>query len=303
MSGAPHPSTRRGPDAVGPETFGCVVLTGGRRPDDLRLALATLLDQASVELDVVVVGNPWQPSGLPAGVRGVGLPENVGIPAGRNAGVEHVDGRLLFFLDDDASLADADGLARVAAKFAADPALGAVQLRVESRDDGPPLRNWVPRLRVGDRSRSGDVAALWEGAVAIRRSVFEEVGGWPGEFRFVHEGVDLAWRVLDAGYRVHYAGDVVARHPSHVVGRHGYSAYYGARNRVWIARRNLPAPLGLLFVATFAARTLPTLLRRRHLRAALRGYRDGLRLPCGPRRPLRAATLWRMTRNGRPPVI
>jgi GT2 family glycosyltransferase len=285
------------------DTVGCVVLTAGTRPDDLRLALVTLLDQRDVELDIVVVGNPWQPAGLPAGVKGVGLPESVGIPAGRNAGVEHVAGRILFFLDDDASLAQPDALARVAQKFVADPTLGVVQLRVEPRDGGPPLRNWVPRRRVGDRARSGDVAALWEGAVAIRRSVFEEVGGWPGEFRFVHEGVDLAWRVLDAGYRVHYAGDVVARHPSHVAGRHGYSAYFGARNRVWLARRHLPAPLGVLFVATFLARTLPTLVRRRHVRAALRGYRAGLRQPCGPRQPLRAATVWRMTRGGRPPII
>jgi GT2 family glycosyltransferase len=286
-----------------PARFGCVVLTTGGRPDDLRLGLASLLDQRGVEVDVVVVGNGWVPAGLPGGVRALALPQDVGIPAGRNAGVDHVRGELLFFLDDDASLASPDGLAQVAAKFAADPTLGAAQLRVEARDGGPPLRNWVPRLRVGDRTHPGDVAALWEGAVAVRRSAFDEVGGWPGEFRFVHEGVDLAWRLLDAGYRVHYAGDVAARHPSHVVGRHGYSAYFGARNRVWIARRNLPAPLGALFVATFLARTLPTLVRRRHLRAALRGYRDGLREPCGRRRPLRAATLWRMTRTGRPPVV
>ena len=283
--------------------LGCVVLTGGRRPDDLRLAVDSLLRQRGVDVDVVVVGNGCEPEGLPDAVRVVALCEDVGIPGGRNAGVPHVRGELLFFLDDDASLRDDDALAAVAAKFAADPLLGAVQLRVEPRDGGPRLRNWTPRLRVGDPARSGDVAALWEGAVAIRRAVFEAVGGWPEAFRFVHEGVDLAWRVLDAGHRVHYAGDVVALHPSHVVGRHAYSAYHGARNRVWLARRHLPVVLGVPFVATFFARSLPTLLRRGHLRDALRGYRDGLRGDCGPRRPLRRSTLWRMTRTGRPPVI
>jgi GT2 family glycosyltransferase len=283
--------------------FGCVVLTGGRRPEDLRVALASLVSQRGVAIDAVVVGNPWEPTGLPDGVRGVALTENVGIPAGRNAGVPHVAGELLFFLDDDASIADEDGLARIAAKFAADPTLGIVQLRVAPRDGGEPLRNWVPRLRVGDRARSSDVAALWEGAVAIRRSVFDAVGGWPGDFLFVHEGVDLAWRVLDAGYRVHYAGDVVALHPSHVPGRHAYSAYYAARNRVWIARRHLPLPLGALFVGSFLLRTLPGLRRPADLREALRGYRDGMRGPCGARGKLRGRTLWRMTRVGRPPVI
>src|ERR671914_215389 len=61
--------------------------------------------------------------------------------------------------------------------------------------------------------RPGEVTAVWEGAVAIRRRLFDEVGGWPAAFRIVHEGIDLAWRVMDAGYRVEYAGDTAVRHP------------------------------------------------------------------------------------------
>ncbi len=60
----------------------------------------------------------------------------------------------------------------------------------------------------------------------------------------------------------------------------------------------------MLYVASFALRTLPLLWRTpARLREAARGYRAGLREPCGPRRPLRASTLWRMTRAGRPPII
>jgi GT2 family glycosyltransferase len=131
------------------------------------------------------------------------------------------------------------------------------------------------------------------------------VGGWPGEFRFVHEGVDLAWRAIDAGYRVHYAADLAALHPLPVPGaaRHGYSLYYGARNRVWLARRYLPWPLGALFVGSFALRTLPRLRSLEELRSAVRGYVDGMRGPFGARRRLRPRTLWRMTRAGRPPVV
>jgi GT2 family glycosyltransferase len=283
-----------------------VVLTQGRRPEELRLALDSLLRQEGVEVDVAVVGNAWEPSGLPDGVHGVALAVDRGIPAGRNAGVPHARGDLLFFLDDDASLAQPDALRRVAAIFAAEPDVGLVQLRVEPREGGEGPRDWVPRLRTGDRTRSGDVTLVWEGAVAMPRRVFEQVGGWPEEFRFVHEGVDLAWRTMDEGYRVRYAGDVVALHPMPVpdASRHGYSRYFGARNRVWLARRHLPLPLGALYVATFAARTLPLLVRSpRDIRAAARGYRDGMREPCGERRKLQARTLLRMARAGRPPVI
>jgi GT2 family glycosyltransferase len=253
---------------------------------------------------VVVVGNGWEPTSLPAGVRGVGLAEDVGIPGGRNAGVPHARGDLLLFLDDDASLADQDALERLHEKFSKDPRLGLVQLRVVPRGGGRPRRDWVPRLRVGDPARTSEVTAVWEGAVAMPRSVFEQVGGWPAEFRHAHEGVDLAWRVMDAGYRVQYAGDVAALHPPQTAPMpHDYSFYFGARNRVWLARRYLPLPLGALYVATFALRTAPRLRSLGEVKEALRGYRDGMRGPFGRRQRLRARTLARMTLAGRPPII
>ena len=285
-------------------SVGAIVLTQGRRPNELAAAVGSLLAQRDVELDVVVVGNGWVPESLPEGVKTVHNPQDLGIPGGRNAGVPAVSGDLLFFLDDDARLPATDVLVRVEARFAAEPDVGLLQLRVAPSTPGVPPRDWVPRLRVGDPSRSSDVTAVWEGAVAMPRVVFERVGGWPAEFRFAHEGIDLAWRVLDTGKRVLYAGDIAATHPVYATAPHDYSAYHGARNRVWLARRHLPLPVAVLYVLSFALRTLPLLYRSRSkLRSAARGYRDGLRGPCGPRKPLRVKTMWRMSRAGRPPVV
>jgi GT2 family glycosyltransferase len=305
--GGRTPRADEGASAAGggaPWHFGCVLLTTGNKPDDLALAVASLLRQTGVETDVVVVGNGWAPRGLPAGARGVHVEVDEGIPAGRNAGVPHAAGEILFFLDDDASLVADDALARVSALFAADPRLGMVQLRVDPRDTGAPLRDWTPRLRVGDRTRSSAVTLVWEGAVAIRRAVFEAAGGWPAEFRFVHEGIDLAWRVMDAGFDVRYAGDIAVRHPVTGAPPHHYSFYYGARNRVWLARRHLPFPLGVAYVGGFILRSVPRYRRYPGaVRKAFEGYRDGLRNPAGPRRKLKASTLWRMLRAGRPPIL
>jgi GT2 family glycosyltransferase len=286
-------------------SWGCIVLTQGRRPELLAAALESVRRQRGVEVDTVVVGNGWEPEGLPAGVKALALQEDRGIPGGRNAGVGEVGGDLLLFLDDDGELEGDDVLARMEERYAAEPSLAMLQGRVRASDGGPAPRDWVPRLRVGDRARSSEVTTVWEGVVSARRSAFEQVGGWTGAFRFAHEGIDLSWRLLDAGWRLRYAGDIVVRHPSYRPASREYSPYYGARNRVWIARRYLPAPLGAIYVASFAARMAPLLWRSpARMRSALRGYRDGLRGPgAGPRRPLRPRKLWRMVRAGRPPII
>jgi GT2 family glycosyltransferase len=283
--------------------YGCVIVTQGRRPEELRRAVESAVRQKDVEVDVLVVGNGWEAEGLPAGARGFTLPENLGAPAARNAGLTEVSGELVLFLDDDASLADADALARIERMFAGSDDLGAVQLHVVDPAGSAGPREWVPRLYVGDRSRSSDIVALWEGAVVVRRRVLEASGGWPAGFFYFHSGVDLGWRIWDAGYRMRYAGDVRAFHPARPARRHEYFHYLSSRNRVWLARRYLPLPLAAAHVAVWFLRTAAGLRSVRDTREVLRGYADGLRERPGERRPLRWRTIWRMTLAGRPPVI
>ena len=303
---APGPEPQSGsplPRAGGRPSYATVVLTQGRRPAELRRGLDSLLAQRDVDLDVVVVGNGWAPTGLPDGVKALGLPSNVGIPAGRNAGVDEVSGELLFFLDDDAELAAPDILARIGALFAADPLLGLLQPRVVDPAGRPAPRRWTPRLRVGDPARSGPAMNVWEGAVAVRRDVFERAGRWPGRFFYAHEGIELAWRVWDAGARVWYAGDVVVHHPAVAQTRHAYYYRLNARNRVWLALRNLPAPLVPVYLAVWVLLTVARERSPSALRTWLAGFREGLREPYGTRRPLRWSTVARMTLAGRPPVV
>ena len=283
---------------------GVVVLTQGRRPAELARAVRSVLAEEGVRTDVVVVGNGWPPAELPDGVRALALRENIGIPAGRNAGVPHVDGDLLLFLDDDAALPDPGFLAEAARRFAADPRLGLLQPRVDATDSSPPPRRWTPRMRVGDRFRSSPVFSVWEGAVVTRRVVFDRAGGWPAPFFYAHEGIELAWRVWDTDSTVHYAGDLAATHPVTETTRHADFYRLNARNRVWLARRNLPWVLGVPYVLTWTAlqvvrsvRTTITLL------PWSRGWVEGWRTPAGLRRPLRWNTIVRMTRQGRPPVV
>jgi len=290
-------------------TYGVVVLTQGKRPDDLRRGFDSLLAQRDVTLDVVVVGNGYEPVNVPAGFSTLALPENLGIPAGRNAGVPHVSGEFLFFLDDDAWLIDDHFLADCAALMRADRSIGMIQPRITDpdREDEAPGR-WIPRLRKGSAFDSSNAFSIVEMAVVVRRDVFDATGGWPGSFFYAHEGIELAWRVWDTGHRVVYRGDLRAGHPVIDPRRHDDYFFKNARNRVWLARRNLPWPISWAYVASWTGVQVSRWWRfPAYLRPWFAGWRDGWR--SNPwerdeqRGKLRWATIARMARNGRLPIV
>jgi GT2 family glycosyltransferase len=284
-------------------SIGAVVLSMGNRPEDFPRALASLLGQRDVDLEVLVVGNGWEPTGIPDGVRMLALPENVGIPEGRNIGAREVRGDLLFFFDDDAVLPTDDVLARLAAVLDRSPDIAIAQPRAVDPTGRASPRRWVPRLRTGDPTRSSIVTIVWEGVFLVRRSAFEAAGGWPGHFFYGHEGIDLVWRIWDRGYTAFYAADVVVNHPATNPTRHGVFYRMNARNRVWVAMRNLPWPLVPIYLAAWVALTLLRVRSPAGLRAWFAGFREGLAGGYGERRPMRWRTVVRMTMAGRPPVV
>jgi GT2 family glycosyltransferase len=167
----------------------------------------------------------------------------------------------------------------------------------------PAARRHVPRLRAGDPTRSGDVVWFWEGCSFIRRQVFDAAGGWAGRFWYGHEGIELAWRAIDAGYRVHYAADLTVLNPPAEPFRTARQQYTDARNRVWVARRNLPHGLLEIYLLVWVTATLARARSRARLVACVRGFAAGVRQPAGERRPIRWRSAWRMARWGRPPIV
>ncbi|MGW0791472.1 glycosyltransferase family 2 protein [Streptomyces sp. NPDC002911] len=288
--------------------LGAVIITMGNRPEELRALLDSVAKQDGDRIEVVVVGNGAPVPDVPPGVRTVELPENLGIPGGRNVGIEAfgpsgADVDALLFLDDDGHLPNTDTAELCRQAFDADPKLGIVTFRIADPDTGVTQRRHVPRLRASDPMRSSRVTTFLGGANAVRSRVIAEAGPLPGEFFYAHEETDLAWRALDAGWMIEYRADMVLNHPTTAPSRHAVYHRMVARNRVWLARRNLPAPLVPLYVGVWL---LLTLVRRPSLpalKAWFGGFREGWTTPCGPRRPMRWRTVWRLTRLGRPPVI
>ena len=123
------------------------------------------------------------------------------------------------------------------------------------------------------------------------------------DFFYAHEETDLAWRLLDAGYRLEYDAAAEMFHPAVLPGRHAQFFRLNARNRVLLARRNLPWPVAVAYLFDWIVLML---VRERSIARSGRGSPaspKGWRADPGGRRPISWRTIWRMAAVGRPPVI
>jgi len=277
-----------------------VVLTMGDRPEELAAAIGSARAQTGVDVEIVLVVNGGDPNRTLADIV-VEPGENLGIPAGRNAGAAVGSGPLICFLDDDGRL-HREVLASAATAFVSDPRLGVIGLRIVD-EAGETARRHVPGLRRRP-DRSAGATSFPGGACIVRRAPFDGLAGLCGEFRYGLEETDLAWRVIDAGWNIVYRADLYMTHPRTVPTRHPDFHRRTARNRVWLAHRLLPLPLAVLYVANW---TLVTAVRNignpSALAAHAAGTLDGLRNRLGPRAPMKWSSIIRLVRLGRPPVI
>ncbi|MEU4209939.1 glycosyltransferase [Streptomyces sp. NPDC026206] len=285
---------------------GVAILTMGNRPQELQTLLESVAKQDAAPTRVVVVGNGSPLPPLPDGVAGIELPENVGISGGRNVALRALQEAggvdVVVDLDDDGCLISPDVFARIQTLYEQDAQLGVVSFRIAD-ETGHTQRRHVPRLRASDPMRRGLVTSFLGGGHALSMPMLRQIGGWPEEFFYAHEETDLAWRALDAGWKVLYEPALVLQHPRTLPTRHAVYHRMVARNRVWLAKRHLPAVLAPVYLGVW---TLLTLARTRSpagLMAWAGGFLEGVRTPCGRRRPIRWATVWQMTTLGRPPIV
>jgi GT2 family glycosyltransferase len=177
-----------------------------------------------------------------SGVQVVSPGRNLGFAAGCNAGALSATGDALVFLNPDTVLAPG-ALEGLVAPLE-DPEIGVVSARLRLLDQ-PELLNsagnevhvtgiaWAglygqPASAVGELR---DVAFPTGAAMAIRRRLFEELGGFTEELFMYQEDLELGWRVRLLGLRVvvNPAADV---YHEYEFGRNPGKQYLLERNRL-----------------------------------------------------------------------
>ncbi len=221
-----------------------VVLAHGPEPH-LAACIRAVLDQQPFE--VLLVDNDAAPAAVAEvaalpGVRVLRPGRNLGYAGGCNHAAAEALGDVLAFVNSDAVLGPG-ALAALLARVA-DPSVGLVSGSIRLADApeqlnsaGNPVHflmfSWAgsfgePAAAHGELT---EVASISGAAFAVRREVWEQLGGFDPTYFAYCEDVDLSLRAWQAGYRVvHEPTAVVLHHFEY--GRHAAKHYLLERNRL-----------------------------------------------------------------------
>ena len=201
--------------------------------------------------------------------------ENIGA-AGRNIGMKLAHGEIIISLDDDICGLEDAGIGILVSKFLEDQNLGAITFKCV--DIEGQICNWVHHCKEEDYFDKEFITyEIAEGAVAFRKSTLEIAGYYPSTFFLSHEGPDLAFRIMQKGYKVIYSGHLSVKHLFGQGGRKSWrNYYYDTRNQLWLAARNFPIFYALKYLVIGLSSMLIYSIRDGYVRYWIKGVVDGI---------------------------
>lgn len=133
-----------------------------------------------------------------------------GVSVARNFGAQHARGDILFFIDSDI-LVKRETVKLIADCFQQHTDIAAI---FGSYDDKPQEENFISQYRnlfhhFNHQNSDTEASTFWTGCGAIRKSVFDEMGGFRDSFM---EDVELGYRIRKKGYRILLDKDLQVKH-------------------------------------------------------------------------------------------
>jgi len=149
------------------------------------------------------------------GARCVRTPRTVGPGGARNLGAQHAGGEILLFVDSDVVMPPG-ALCLIAEDFRRDPELAAV---FGSYDDTPPWTSFISQYKnlmhhYVHQASSESAATFWAGCGAVRKTVFEEFGGFDAATYAVPsiEDIALGLEMARAGRKIQLDKRLAVKH-------------------------------------------------------------------------------------------
>lgn len=178
---------------------------------------------------------------------------NKGVAA-RNRGFEMARGDYVILLDDDVFVDTPDFLDRFAALFDADDRLGAITTRKYVRGETRRRLDLIPHTNKSvDLTRPFYTFRFVGGCVGFRARTLRDVGGFLPDFFYGLEEVELAYRIIDGGWKIRYEPDIVSEELEHPAGRRPKREVQTDRlaNKYIISYLRMPQPWLMLNMVAF----------------------------------------------------
>ncbi len=205
------------------------------------------------------------------------LEENRGIAA-RNIFFEVVQTEFLLTLDDDSWPRGVEDVERMLRTMESDPRIASVCASCVHPDTGAAETAGIERFASGGSADAGwDVVNIAAGGSLLRMEAIRQTAGYGEEFFWGREENDLAFQLLQRGWRVVYDPRAVIWHTLSPAGRRVYRRLrYVTRNSLWLLWKYFPLPVALPAAALFAfRRILPILKDPGRTGSVLRGIGAG----------------------------
>lgn len=214
-----------------------VIIVSWNALEHLQTFLPSVMASQSPEIEIILADNAstdesvkWVNENYPS-CKVVTLDKNYGYCGGNNRAAGHANGDVLIFLNNDVRV-DRDWIRNMDSYFD-DENTVAVQPKIRSHTN-PDYYEYAGaaggfldklaypfcRGRIfdtvekdeGQYDQSTEIFWASGAAMAIRKEVFQEMGGFDEDFEFHMEEIDLCWRCLNMGYSIMYAPESVVYH-------------------------------------------------------------------------------------------
>lgn len=262
-----------------------IIITYQRHQDVIEL-LDNLCDQSFHHFEIILVDNDHS-SHLKTLLRGTwpfvlkykNMSENLGVAGGRNAGIQMACGEYLVFIDDDALFSMDDALDQVVNLFKMHSDMGCIAFRIQNYYTGQTNRGEFPYPDVNYVNQEMLVGYFIGAGHAIKKEVLDKAGIYQDDFMYGFEELDLSYRIVNAGYSILYAPNIIVQHKNSPSGRFsaGNIVRYYIRNRIRVVVSYLPYKYWPSHLLVWSLYFLWRSLQCRALKNWFLGIRDAVR--------------------------
>ena len=205
------------------------------------------------------------------------LDNNLGVGGGRNKGTLAAQGDICIFIDDDARFMDAAATSKTVDYFQRDDRLACLAFTIRNAFTDIEEYKSIPRVDKKSLYHDYQCTYFCGAGFALRRKIFLDLGMFWEEFFYGGEELDYSYRLLNQNHRIiHSAAITIAHREVQQARPKGQWIYFNARNRCWLAWKNLPWPYAVSTTLFWWLQTCFVSLRHGLIKYFVNGLWDAL---------------------------